>query len=306
MAVFTTFNHESLERFLSMFGLGELVSYEPIEAGIENSNYFIRVSQYEEETEYVLTIVEGLGFDDIPFFTRVISHLFNYGVPVAAPKQTLDGMTMTIFCGKPALLFPKLPGSHSKNVDTDQCFSVGIALADMHKILATETGLTRANAYNPDWMHETLTQVEGKLDVEDFTLLEQLAYEYSNLHDLENLPTGVIHGDLFRDNVLFHEGSLAGIIDFYHACEDFLIQDLAITINDWCQVERSISSELMLALIAGYESKRPLEATEREFLPHFQRAACARFALTRLMSGDESGHLKDPAEFISLARTLKD
>ena len=131
-----------------------------------------------------------------------------------------------------------------------------------------------------------------------------MADEYAEISELP-LPKGVTHGDLFRDNALFKEEELTGVIDFYRACNDFLIQDIAITINDWCRTTRDeIDQELSESLLQGYESARELEDEEKEFLPCFQRAACARFALTRLLSGDEGRHLKDPHEYIQLAAHL--
>ncbi len=303
MATFTTFSDDALSRYLIMFGIGDLISTTPITDGIENSNYFIKVSKHGEETEFVLTIIEGYSFDDIPFFNKVTSHLFNYGLPVPAPRQTLDGMTMTIFCGKPTLLFPKLEGSHSSAVNSEQCHAIGKVLADIHKTMASQS-IDRANPFDSDWMFQTLDSRRNDLSDADHSLLLTLCQEYEMLSEL-SLPGGVIHGDLFKDNALFHQGELSGVIDFYHACNDFLVQDIAISLNDWCRSNNGDPDmALATSLLAGYESVRPLEPEEKEFLPHFRRTSCARFALTRLLSGDGEKPLKDPLEFISLARQL--
>lgn len=299
MAVFTTFSDEALARYVVMFGLGELVSFEPIDEGIENSNYFVTLSKEGEETEYVLTIMEQLSFADLPFFNKVLMQLFHHGLPVAAPRQTLDGMTSTIFCGKPALLFKRLPGDHPEQVTDKHCYELGRFMAMSHMALGTLKE-TRDNPYNVDWMKKTVTELE--LSHEDSTSLQSYLREYEQLHELD-LPTGLIHGDLFIDNALFEFETLTGVIDFYHACRDFLIQDIAIAINDWCSVKgETIDAELEAAMLAGYESERELSDTEKQTLRPLQRASAARFALTRFLSGDPP--LKNPAAMLALARSI--
>jgi homoserine kinase type II len=300
MAAFTTFSNNALERYLIMFGVGDLVSWSPAVEGIENSNYFVTTRKFEEEREFVLTIMESLSFDDLPFFSGVLMHLFHYGMPVPAPQHTLDGMTSTIFCNKPTLLFPKLEGEHPVVVTDKHCRRIGGVLGDIHCALAT-TDLYRPNPFNIDWMLRTIEQVGDILDENDLFLLNELADEYAEINEL-NLPRGVTHGDLFRDNALFKGDELTGVIDFYRACNDFLIQDIAITINDWCRTEQDdIDENLAVSLLQGYESVRQLESEEKEFLPCFQRSACARFTLTRLLSGEDGQHLKDPYEYLQLA-----
>ena len=303
MAAFTTFSQAALERYLIMFAVGDLVSWSPVEEGIENSNYFVTTRKHGQDRKFVLTIMESLSFDDLPFFNGLLTHLFHYGLPVPAPQQTLDGMTSTIFCSKPAVLFPRLEGEHPIHATANHCTEIGKVLGEMHCALAT-TSLHRSNPFDTDWMIRTIDQVGHLLDESDLVLLQKMADEYAEISEL-SLPKGVIHGDLFRDNALFTGDKLTGVIDFYHACDDFLIQDITICINDWCKTPKgNIDEELGKSLLRGYESVRELEHEEKEFLTCFQRAACARFALTRLLSGDEGQHLKDPHEYILLAGYL--
>lgn len=286
-----------------MFRLGELTSFEPIVEGIENSNYLISITEHGERTEYVLTIIEQLGLDDLPFFNQILQHLFFYGLPVPTPKQTLDGMTTTLFCGKPTLLFPKLDGVHLEQVEEAHCRSIGQALGDIHVTLATQDWC-RANPYSPEWMDATLQEVAAKIPKDDLAMLNRISNVYEAAQEL-NLPKGIVHGDLFRDNVLFDANELTGILDFFNACNDFLVQDIAITINDWCREDAiSISPTLRAALIEGYSEKRTLTEIELEHLPAFQTFSAARFALTRLTSGDPDDYLKDPHEFLDLTRAL--
>lgn len=303
MAAFTTFSHSALERYLTMFGVGELVSWSPVEEGIENSNYFITTRKNGQERNFVLTIMESLSFDDLPFFNSLLTQLFRHGLPVPAPQQTLDGMTTTIFCSKPTLVFSRLEGEHPVHATANHCTRIGRVLGEIHSALET-TELHRKNPFDIDWMVHTIKQVGHLLDKKDLALLLKMADEYAEISKL-SLPSGVIHGDLFRDNALFKGDELTGVLDFYRACNDFLIQDIAISINDWCKSPQGdIDEELGKSLIRGYESVRELEPKEKEVLPCFQRAACARFALTRLLSGDEGQHLKDPHEYIQLAGHL--
>ena len=303
MAAFTKFSDSALENYLIMFGIGELVSCQAIESGIENSNYFITMSKHGEDKEFVLTIMEALSFDDLPFFNNLLSHLFHFGLPVPAPQQTLDGMTSTIFCGKPTVVYSRLAGEHLEEATEKHCYEVGKILAEIHGALATK-GLQRKNPFDIDWMSQTIRQVDHLLSDEESNMLVRFADEYAEACEL-TLPKGIIHGDLFRDNVLFDNDRLTGVIDFYHACNDYLIQDVAITINDWCKTRTGeIDQRLQDGLLQGYESIRTLEDEEREFLPCFQRAGSARFALTRLLSGEDGDHLKDPREFLELSAKL--
>lgn len=303
MAAFTTFDHGRLQEYLRLFQLGELVSFTPIEEGIENSNYLVTLTEGGEEREYILTILEFLSFNQVSFFNSLLAHLSRQGLPVPVPCQTLDGMTSTIFCGKPSLLFPKLPGTHPDVVDEPCSYKVGQALARIHAATAS-FGLPpekiRNNPYDPAWAKSALADVGSKLGPEDHALMSDYVARYE-LAANPDLPRGIIHGDLFRDNSLFVDGELTGIIDFYHACEDMLVLDLAITLNDWCTDKfGAIEPELEAEMIAGYESVRPLTDLERSALPDFQKVAALCFVLSRL----QSGALKDPEEILRIARAL--
>ena len=302
MASFTTFSEESLKRYLVMFGKGDLNSWSPITGGIENSNYFVTLNQESGIAEYVLTIIEGLDFDDVPFFNKLLTRLYHHGLPVAAPETTLDGMSSTIFCGKPTFLFRRLAGSHPDRITSDACLQIGQFLARIHELLI-DTEPRRENPYSTSWMRQTIAALDKRLTAADRSKLESLTDLYENLQASE-LPRGLIHGDLFRDNALFAEsGELTGVIDFYHACYDLLIQDLAIVLNDWCLNEAGRPDPLLHdALLAGYQSVRPLSQQESEALLPMQRTSAARFALTRYLSGTTP--LKNPGQMLELARSL--
>ncbi|HIG42102.1 MAG: homoserine kinase [bacterium] len=307
MAVFTTFKSESLARHLIMYDQGELGQFKPIDSGIENSNYFVSlINEQGGQSEFVLTITENISFDEMPFFNSLMSHLFHYGLPVPNPQSTLDGMTGTSFCGKPTVLVPKLPGDHPVTLTTEQCHTIGIKLAELHEA-AQGVRYHRSNPYSSQWVNSSLDDVQDRLTDKDRSLLQQIATQYAELESAEqkDLPRGIIHGDLFRDNALFVGEKLTGIIDFYHACEDFLVQDIAITINDWCtSPEGDFDAERQDALLKGYHRVRELTKKEKEQLPGFQQFAALRFILTRLLSGGDNDPLKDPEEILRIARQL--
>jgi len=299
MAAFTSFTESALKRYIVMFGKGELEGYSPIESGIENSNYFVSLNSEGFVEEYVLTIAEGLSFTEAPFFSKVVTHLYQYGLPVAAPQTTLDGMSSTIFCGKPAFLVPRLSGEHPLTPTVDQCFAIGRFLAGLHLALG-EVKIARKNPFDPAWMKQAIQSYEAQLTPDTRSHFSQLAEVYNGMAD-HDLPRGLVHGDLFRDNALYESETLTGVIDFYHTCDDILAMDLAIVINDWCMM--TDSPELSTSVIAGYESLRPLTGPENRGMQHLQQIAAARFALTRLASGNPP--LKDPQDMIELGRQLR-
>lgn len=283
-----------------MFGRGSLKSYTPIPGGIDNSNYFVELEQYGETTEFVLTIMESHSFDEAPFFGKVLGHLHHYGLPVPAPQPTLDGMTSTIFCGKPSFLVRKLQGSHCETAAPEQCHAIGEFLAAQHKALS-ESGTTRENSYPVNWMRKSIDECRPKMSEEEATLLNGAAEIYESLID-RDLPAGLIHGDLFRDNALFEDGQLTGVIDYYRACDDLLALDLTIAINDWCRDESEQQDNAKRdAMIEGYESVRNLTRVEKSSLTDLQYISAARFALTRYLGGE----LKDPSEMLQLARRFR-
>lgn len=303
MAAFTTFDRGRLEGYLHLFQLGELVSFSPIDEGIENSNYLVTLTEEGEERDYILTILEFLSFNQLSFFNSLLNHLSRQGLPVPVPCQTLDGMTSTIFCGKPSLLCPKLPGAHPAVVDGSCSYKIGQTLARIHAASASFSLPTEKipnNSYDPAWAKSTLAEVGSALRPEDQALMSEYVTRYE-LAANPDLPRGIIHGDLFRDNSLFSDGELTGIIDFYHACEDILVLDLAISLNDWCSDDSGvIEPELAAQMIAGYESVRPLTDAERSALRDFQKVAALCFVLSRL----QGGNLKDPEEILRIARAL--
>jgi homoserine kinase type II len=303
MATFTPLGKIDIEKFLTLFDVGQLSDFRQIPTGIENTNYFVTTTKYDQQQHFVLTLVEVASFPEIPFFTNLTRHLANYGLPVPAPRLTLDGMSLTVLKNKPALLLPKLPGVHLQLPSCEHCQEVGRMLGLMHSTLLSSS-YQRENPYSAEWMYTTIEQTQLQFEPATLNLLLRCAQHYELL-EASPLPRGIIHGDLFKDNVLVTEAKITGILDFFHACTDFLLMDVAISINDWCQNQHQlIDSERVTSLLAGYEKARPLEQEERQQLPIFQQIAAARFALTRSLTGESGNHLKDPHECLKLLESL--
>ncbi len=303
MASFTSLQEKDIKNFLALFDIGELNSFAAIAAGIENTNYFVNTRKYDQEQPFVLTLVEVASFSEVPFFTNLTTHLANYGLPVPAPILTLDGMPFAILKNKPALLLPKLPGKHLQKTNAAHCQEVGRILGLMHSTLLSSS-YQMDNPYKADWMYIAIEQTQNQFEPELRRLLLHCAEQYEIL-ETGSLPRGIIHGDLFKDNILFSDTKITGVLDFFHACTDFLIMDVAITMNDWCQnQDHLIDPEKANSLLIGYELTRPLEQEERVQLQVFQQIAAARFALTRSLTGLPGNHLKDPTECLVLLKSL--
>lgn len=297
MATYTDITAESLARFLYMFDLSELASFAAINSGIENSNYYVTL---QNEQEFVLTIAEDIELQQVAFFNDLLQQVAAAGLPAPQPERTLDGMSSTIFKGKPTWLFGRLPGAHVSIPTVEQCRAIGRALAQVH--LATEKcRYQRANVYGIEWLKSALASTQHQLSPTQQQKVAAAAEHYVRIEQSPlDLPRGIVHGDLFRDNALFEGENLTGVIDFYHACEDYLIQDVAIAINDWCMVNGTLDSHKQQALLDGYGEIKQLLDTELEALPLFRRFAAMRFALTRLLARQTDNPERQPTPMLAM------
>jgi homoserine kinase type II len=281
VAVYTDISETELSAFLSRYDIGELLSYKGIAEGTENSNFSLHTST----GPYFLTLYEKrVEAADLPFFLGLMEHLAQKGLSCPLPVRRRDGQVIGELAGRPCAVITFLEGMWPRRPTAHHCREVGRALARMH-LAGADFPLTRANALAlPGWRRlweaarERADEVEPGLGREveaDFAHLER-AWP-------SGLPGGVIHADLFPDNVFFLGQELSGLIDFYFACNDFLAYDLATCLNAWC-FEKDFSFNLTkgAALLSGYESVRRLEPAEREALPVLARGSALRFMLTRL------------------------
>lgn len=276
MSVFTRVDRDELAAWLAPLGLGELVDYAGIAAGTQNSNYFVTTGS----GDYVLTVFERIDPAALDFYLDLQEHLARQGLPVPRPLPDGTGRHWRQLAGKPAALLSRLSGSNVDTPDAGQCRAVGDLLADLH-LAAKDFPGALPNPCGAAWRQATGRALLPLLTSEEAALLrDELAFQAAQ--DWSALPQGVIHADLFRDNILWDGstagcGRLSGVLDFYFAGVDAWLFDLAVTANDWCVDEATLA-----ALVAGYVARRPLSEAERTAWPAMRRAAALRFWLLRL------------------------
>ena len=297
MSVFTPVSRQQLEEFLENYNCGELVDFSGISAGIENTNFFVTTTT----NRYVLTIFESLSQDELPYFLDLMAYIAERGLPSAHPVADRKGDYLRSLMAKPAALVQCLCGASIEQPEVRHCQSVGEMLGRLH-VIGQLFPHSRNNDRGIEWRDEMRIKLHGLMSAEDQILLDdELAFLRE--HQRNDLPRGVIHADLFRDNVLFELDKLSGVIDFYYACNDDLLYDLAVTVNDWCvHQDGSLDQDRVLALLKAYHAQRPLLAIERAMWPIYLRAAALRFWLSRLhdthfQREGEMTHTKNPQAF---------
>jgi homoserine kinase type II len=297
MSVYTKIELQELKNFLNHYNLDHLIEYNGINAGIENTNYFVTTSS----GEFVLTLFEGLTAEELPYFLKLMAYLAEHNIPSAHPIADNNGEYLRELKGKPAALVERLSGTDVKEPNLIQCEEIGKTLGNLH-LISPNFPDYRSNKRGSDWWKITAERVLPLMITADAKLLKA-ELEFQHNYQLVNLPTGVIHADLFRDNALFEGDKLSGIIDFYYACNDILIYDLAVTVNDWCvQSDGSLDTKRVDALLESYMKQRPLSDLELETWSTMLRAAALRFWLSRLQDlhfprPGEITHIKNPDVF---------
>jgi len=297
MSVYTTVTPEELGVWLRNYSVGSLVNLEGISAGIENTNYFVTTSQ----GRFVLTLFEKLQPHELPFYLNLMAHLSGHGIPCPKPIANLDNEFLGELNGKPASLVSFLAGKDIKDPAPDHCAQVGAMLASLH-LAGKSYPLTMNNPRGPKWWKAVMPEIIPFIPADDVALLRE-EVRFQSLYRFSDLPRGVVHADLFRDNVLFENDLIAGVIDFYFACTDVLLYDVAITVNDWCMNAGSgLDRGRCAALLDAYRKVRPFTAMERGAWPVMLRAAALRFWVSRLYDlhlprPGALTHAKDPGHF---------
>ena len=282
MAVFTEVPFAEAAALLIQLGAGKLERLEGIRSGIENTNYFADTT----ERRLVITVFERLGRSELPFYLELMQHTARRGLPVPCPVAAPTGELLHTLSGKPAAVTPRLPGAPIEEPSSAQRDSLANTLAKLHlagRDYARTQPSTRGLTFwqkNAPWLGPRLSEPARALLATELAFQEQLAAEAA----YQALPRGAIHGDLFRDNVLFDGPTLSGLLDFYFAATDTFLYDIAVCLNDWCiQSDGELSHDRAEAFVAAYERERPLQEEERALLPALLRAAAFRFWVSRLM-----------------------
>ncbi|UOO81573.1 homoserine kinase [Uruburuella testudinis] len=305
MSVYTSVSDDEMCRFLEQYNLGEFIALQGIAQGITNSNYFLTTTT----GKFVLTVFEVLKQEELPFFLLLKQHLSENGVACPAPIPKKDGRLDATLAGKPACLVTCLKGADTGWPTEAQCFHTGAMLAKMH-LAGQSFPLKMENPRYTHWWHKAYQQLLPVLEGHDAVLLAD-EINYLDQHKGDHLPRGIIHADLFKDNVLLDGEQVAGFIDFYYACEGNFMYDLAIAVNDWARTaDNQLNDTLEAALLNGYQSIRPLNDAEQAYYPTALRAGCIRFWVSRLLDfhfpqEGEMTFIKDPNVFRDLLLSLK-
>ncbi len=306
MAVYTEVGDDELAAFFAHYDLGPVLAAKGIAEGVENSNYLIHTGA----GFYILTLYEKrVREDDLPFFVALMQHLAARGLNCPQPVRNRDGQALGRLAGRPACVVTFLDGMGVRRPGVVHCGAVGEAMARLH-LAGADFPMCRANALSVQGWRPLYEAARERAD----TLTPGLAAAASTALDMlerawpADLPQGVIHADLFPDNVFFLGQSLSGVIDFYFACTDALAYDLAIGLNAWCfEPDGSFNLTKGQAMIAGYERVRPLSGAEVAALPVLCRGAALRFMLTRLVDwlNVPAGALVKPLDPLEYYRKLR-
>jgi homoserine kinase type II len=301
VAVYTDVAAEDLAAFLADYEIGELLAYKGIAEGVENSNFLVHTSR----GYFILTLYERrVAAADLPFFLALMEHLHARGITCPQPVKNRRGAVLGRIAGRPAAVITFLDGMWIRRPTPGHCTALGSALAKLH-LAGLDFGHRRANALSVDGWRALYQHCAARADEVQRDLARSLAAELAYLEQAwpRDLPEGVIHADLFPDNVFFLGNKLSGLIDFYFACTDALAYDVAICLNAWCfETDHSFNVTKGRSLLQAYAQVRPLSEAERNALPLLARGAALRFLLTRLVDWFDvpPGALvrpKDPFEY---------
>jgi homoserine kinase type II len=277
MAVFTNVSEADITVWLASYSLGALLELQGIPEGIENTNYFVTTSK----GRFVLTLFEKLTADELPFFLNLMAHLAQNRIPCPCPVADLHSRYLGILNGKPACLVTRLTGKSVTKPTVEQCAAVGAMLGRLH-LAGLSFKEEMQNPRGTAWRLTASQAVKSFLSPQDAALLDSEVEIHANCA-LADIPRGVIHADLFRDNVLLEGDHVGGLVDFYFACTDALLYDVAITVNDWCMTpEYKLDKERTHAMLKAYHAARPFSAKEAEVWALALRVAALRFWISRL------------------------
>ena len=306
MAVYTDVGDEDLTSFVAQYDIGAAASCKGIAEGVENSNYLLRT----ERGSFILTLYEKrVAPGDLPFFIALMEHLAERNIACPTPVKGRDGVALRTLCGRPAAIVTFLEGLWPRRILPFHCAGLGEALARLH-LAGADFAMKRPNNLSVAGWRTLYEACQARAHEVRPGLAEELGQELEDLERLwpKDLPAGVIHADLFPDNVFFRDQAVSGLIDFYFACTDFLTYDIAICLNAWCfEADGSFNVTKARLLLSNYRAARPLSRAEFDALPLLARGSALRFLLTRLydLLNHPEGALvrpKDPLEYLRKLR----
>jgi homoserine kinase type II len=302
VAVYTEVSDEQLDAFLADYDIGELMSFKGIAEGVENTNYML----HTDRGYFFLTLYEKrVDPKDLPFFIGLMEHCAARGLNCPQPVKNRNGNSLGELAGRPAAIITFLEGISVRRPNNAHCAALGGALAAFHQA-GEGFSIRRSNALGPAGWRKLAAQCAARADEVAPGLSALIAEEVAFLSAQwpKNLPAGVIHADLFPDNVFFLGDKLSGLIDFYFACNDLYAYDVAICLNAWCfEIDGSFNVTKGKALLSNYNTVRPLSGAEIAALPMLARGSALRFLLTRTFDwlNVPPGALvkpKDPKEYL--------
>ncbi|MBN8512700.1 MAG: homoserine kinase [Candidatus Accumulibacter regalis] len=290
MSVFTQLTTTQVATWLDAYPLGSLETLTGIAEGVQNSNFFLSTST----GDYVLTIFEEVAPDQAPFYIRLMAHLAAHAIPCPAPVANRRNEYLTWLGGKPAVIVSRLAGRSERAPNLAQCAAVGAMLAALH-LAARSFPAPQRHHRDTDWCARAAKEIAPFLAADDARLLDdELRHQQAARPD--ELPQGLIHADLFRDNVLFSGDRVSGVLDFYFSGVDDLLFDLAVTVNDCCVTAKAtLDGQRCAALLGAYDARRPLLPAEQAAWPTLLRAAALRFWVSRL----HDHHLPRPGDLVA-------
>ncbi|HWD59986.1 MAG TPA: homoserine kinase [Stellaceae bacterium] len=306
MAVYTEIGDDELRTFIAAYDIGEVLSCKGIAEGVENSNYLLAT----ERGSFILTLYEKrVAPADLPFFIALMDHLAHHGVACPTPVRARDGDALRELCGRPAAIVTFLNGMSPRRIEPYHCGAIGAALAQLH-CAGASFSMTRPNSLGVGGWRRLYESCADRADEVMPGLADELGTELALFETSwpKGLPGGVIHADLFPDNVFFRERTLSGLIDFYFACTDSLAYDIAVCLNAWCfEPDVSFNVTKGRLLVSHYRAGRALSDAEIAALPMLARGSALRFLLTRLYDwlNQTAGALvrpKDPIEYLKKLR----
>ena len=305
MAVHTELSEANINKILKNYQLGELIKFTGIKEGIENTNYLLRT----KNKNFIITIFEKrVDVKQIPFYFEVMTNSHSKGIHCPVPIEDKNGELVNKVKNKKMAIFRFLEGDSKKKWSGDDCFMVGQKLAQFH-LANINNKLKAKNNFSLNFWKKIYLNCLNKFNTIIPNSLDVISDEidFISFNWPKNLPEGVIHADLFPDNVFFKEQKISGFLDFYFSCCDFLSYDLAITINAWCFYRYKFKEDFFLNLISGYQSVRKLETNEVNNINILLRGASLRFLFTRVydsLNSNEGEFLKkkDPLEFFNILK----